>query len=530
MAGQNRQREKLGAADRSEGGRRPTRREGHQQTGEQTVGDRDRKLHSLLELGHIIGLDLQIDTMLLQIAGKAAEVMEADRCTLFLHDPTTDELWSTVALGMEGQAIRIPSGTGLAGFCFKNREVVNLGDVYVDPRFNRDVDARTGYRTRNLLCVPMHNRAGETLGVIQLLNKRGGSFTEEDATFLRAFGNHASIFIEMAQLQKARMDALEQSRDELRRLNRAKHRALHSLSHELKTPLAVIQGTVRLLKRRLASPSFPEHERLFELLERHLVRLLDIQQESDKIIRSYQNLSEEMFHEEFDRLGRELGEIRGVPSDVLAQWKDLREKVAQWLPSRAPPLKGVTLFPLVQEALEKAKERAKHRGICYFLEGRRDLSVLTEPEVLGRVIEGLLKNAIENTPDEGMIRIALEDAGHRSLLKVQDFGIGITDENQRYLFDGLFPTRETDLYSSKKPYEFGAGGKGLDLLLMRAQGKRFGFDLWVESRRCLYLSTDRDLCPGRISMCPHCRNLEDCLNSGGSTFGVFFSTQERGVS
>ncbi|OGQ07103.1 MAG: hypothetical protein A2026_03740 [Deltaproteobacteria bacterium RBG_19FT_COMBO_46_12] len=91
------------------------------------------------------------------------------------------------------------------------------------------------------------------------------------------------------------------------------------------------------------------------------------------------------------------------------------------------------------------------------------------------------------------------------------------------LFDGLFHTLDTELYRSKKPYDFGAGGKGLDLLRMKVYSKRFGFDISMASQRCLYLPTDRDLCPGRISKCPHCRVREDCFNSGGSTFSLTFT-------
>jgi hypothetical protein len=75
---------------------------------------------------------------------------------------------------------------------------------------------------------------------------------------------------------------------------------------------------------------------------------------------------------------------------------------------------------------------------------------------------------------------------------------------------------------SKNPFDFNAGGKGLDLLRMKAYGQRFGFDLSAESRRCIYLATDRDVCPGRISRCPHCTSREDCVASGGSTFSVAF--------
>lgn len=436
-----------------------------------------RKLQSLLELGRLIGLDLQLNEMLKQIAQKATEVMEADRCSLFLYDPETNELWSTVALGMGERVIRIQSGVGVSGSCFKTGEVINLEDAYDDPRFNREVDVRTGYHTRSVLCMPLYTREGEKLGVIQLLNKKDGLFTREDETFLRTFGNQASVFIEMAQLQKARIEALEQSRTELERLNRAKGKALDHLSHELRTPLSVIQGNLKLLKRRLREQVPPfEGGRLFEALEKHLNRIMDIQQETDKMIRSYQEI-----------------EIENLP-----------------------------LFPIAEQALERAKQKASHRELHFLFEGEKNLSIRLDRRILGDILEGLLKNAIENTPDEGLIRILFEQSASKILLKVEDFGIGITAENQAFIFDGFFHTQETDLYTSKRPHDFYAGGKGLDLHRMKLYGQRFGFDLSVESRRCIYIPTDRDLCPGKISACSHCKGPQDCHSSGGSTFTVSF--------
>jgi len=459
---------------------------------EQAHQEKARKLHSLLELGQIIGLDLQLNEMLLKIAQKACEVMEADRGSVFLYDSATDELWSTVAMGMGGEAIRMSSKAGIGGHSFQTGEVINLEDVYTDPRFNKEIDTHTGYRTRSLLCMPLYNRAGLKLGVIQLLNKKTGVFTEEDETFLQTFGNHASFFLEMAQLQKARFDALEQSRTELQRLNKAKSKALDHLSHELRTPIAVIQGNLRVLKQKLNVKTSPiVEEKFFKTLEKHLGRLLEIQQETEKIIQSYQDLEGDFLSDEF------------------------KQKFAI-------SFEPITLVPFSEKKLEKIKERAAHRSLHFQIEGQKDLSVPMAPRILEEILEGLLKNAIENTPDEGMIRIVVEPKGPKVLLRVQDFGIGITPENQTYIFDGLFPTQETDLYSSKRPYEFNAGGKGLELLQMKVYGQRYGLELSTESQRCIHIPTDQDLCSGKISACPHCQTQEDCLKSGGSIFTVSF--------
>jgi signal transduction histidine kinase len=507
----------------AKGDRRQVLRRTEDRVREQALSEGMRKQRSLLELGQLIGLDLKLDEMLMQIAQKACELMGADRCSIFLYEANTDELWSTVALGMGEQVIRIPSGTGIAGYCFGTRQTVNLEDAYTDPRFNREVDAHTGYRTRSLLCTPIYNRDGRTLGVIQLLNKKDGVFTKEDEIFLKTFGNHASVFIEMAQLQKARIDALEQSQKELERLNRVKTKALDHLSHELRTPLAVIKGNLLILKRKLKPQIAPvEGEKFFVALEKHLNRLLEIQQETDKIIRSYKEIEGGFLPDELEQFWRRLEDTSEIPPEIKAHWDTLKGWMTKSLSRKSGTIEFTPLFPFAEQVLKKIKQRAAHRDIHFYLEGPKGHCVSIDPRILEDVLEGLLKNAVENTPDEGMIRILLEQKDQRLLLKVQDFGIGITEENQKSIFDGLFHTQETELYTSKRPYDFNAGGKGLDLLRMKVYGQRFGFDLSLESRRCAHLPTDRDLCPGRISACHNCERPEHCFTSGGSIFYISF--------
>jgi signal transduction histidine kinase len=517
--------------ERRKGDRRKSFRRSEDRAQDQVRTTHARKLHSLLELGQLIGLDLQLNDMLLQISQKACEVMEADRCSIFLYDPNTDELWSTIALGMSGEVIRIPSGVGLAGHCFQTGETINLEDAYTDKRFNKEVDSHTGYRTRSVLCMPIYNRAGSRLGIIQLLNKKDGIFIAEDEVFLQTFGNNASVFIEMAQLQKARIDALEQSRKELEQLNRVKSKALNHLSHELRTPLSVIQGNLRLLKRKLQIQTLSEEgEKFFEILEKHLNRLFEIQIDTDKIIQSNQELEGGFLSHELDRIWGTMENISDIPPDIRAHWEAIKNWMTEDPSGKSASLETISLFSFSEKILEKAEQRSSYRNLHFYMEGMKNLRVAIEPRILEDILEGILKNAVENTPDEGVIRIFLEKKDQRSLLKVQDFGIGITEENQRYIFDGLFHTQETELYTSKKPYDFGAGGKGLDLLRMKVYGHRFGFDLTMESKRCVYLPTDRDLCPGEISACPHCKKPEDCLASGGSTFSISFPIEWRKFS
>lgn len=100
--------------------------------------------------------------------------------------------------------------------------------------------------------------------------------------------------------------------------------------------------------------------------------------------------------------------------------------------------------------------------------------------------------------------------------------MGITDEAQRRIFEGFFATQETLSYSTKKPFDFNAGGKGADLLRAKVFAERYHFKIHMTSSRCRYIPNPSDVCPGRISLCPFCSQEQDCYTSGGTTFTLLF--------
>ena len=144
---------------------------------------------------------------------RIARFMEAERAAMFLYDQENDELWSIAATGRMDDTIRIPADKGIAGHVMSSGEVLNIADAYQDPRFNQEVDRRTGFRTHNILCVPVHNDAEKRIGVVQLLNKAGG-FSERDAQLLAALTQQSAIAIENAQLSD-HLQALRQSEQAL---------------------------------------------------------------------------------------------------------------------------------------------------------------------------------------------------------------------------------------------------------------------------------------------------------------------------
>ena len=154
----------------------------------------------LLEISISIVSEIHLDPLLEKIVAAATTLLDADRGSLFLHDPAADQLYSRVAGGMAAQGIRFPAGAGLAGECFSSGKVINLPDAYADPRFNQEVDRQTGYHTHSMLCMPIVGRGGRKIGVMQILNRRGGPFGPAEERRLRAFCAQAAVAIENAQL------------------------------------------------------------------------------------------------------------------------------------------------------------------------------------------------------------------------------------------------------------------------------------------------------------------------------------------
>jgi signal transduction histidine kinase len=220
-------------------------------------------------------------------------------------------------------------------------------------------------------------------------------------------------------------------------------------------------------------------------------------------------------------------DISEVNDETRAHWRALKEWTDRFLSGSAETFQSIDLLSFIRSALEKVKQAASHRNIQFRVEGTNFLYISMDPTVLKEILEGLVKNAIENSPDGGKILISIEQKDDRVWLHVADFGIGITDENKKYILDGLFHTKETEMYASKKPYDFGAGGKGFELLRMKTYGRRFGFDVSFRSSRCIYIPSDQDLCPGNISLCSHCSTPEDCIKSGGTTFSVSFPIRPK---
>ena len=144
--------------------------------------------------------DINLGSLLQKVMGEATRMLDAERSTLFLNDDKTKELWSEVGQGLDSAQIRLPNHAGIAGAVFTSSKAINIPYAYADLRFSPAFDKKTGFFTRSILCVPIVNKYGKTIGVTQVLNKHGGPFTSQDESRLRAFTAQIAIALENAKL------------------------------------------------------------------------------------------------------------------------------------------------------------------------------------------------------------------------------------------------------------------------------------------------------------------------------------------
>ncbi|MCG2726763.1 MAG: GAF domain-containing protein [Elusimicrobia bacterium] len=160
----------------------------------------EKRLNLLVKFGGLISTETNLNKLLELIAEQVKHMLDGDRCTVFLLDNETNELWSTIAQGMDNTEIRIPYGKGIAGHVAESGQIINIKNTYADNRFNNELDKLTGYKTKTILAVPLTNINGKIIGVFEVINKNTTYFDKDDEGILMLMGSLASSAIENAQL------------------------------------------------------------------------------------------------------------------------------------------------------------------------------------------------------------------------------------------------------------------------------------------------------------------------------------------
>jgi|GEM_PF-4465414 len=211
------------------------------------------RMDLLLNSAKALASTTDIDHLLQVIVGEVQNVIECEGAGVLLYDEAKDDFfWRLVQdkqsfLSSASDSIRIPRNSGVCGWVFDTGQPALVHDAANDPRLYRPVEDKSGFQTRNMICVPLQTRE-KRLGVLYALNKNQGSFNDEDVEVMSALASNVALALENASYY----ESLVNSHKELERLNRAKSKMLHHLSHELKTPLAIIEASLAIMKRKIS--------------------------------------------------------------------------------------------------------------------------------------------------------------------------------------------------------------------------------------------------------------------------------------
>ncbi len=338
------------------------------------------RLNLLIEASKIVNSTIDIDKLLILILNAATHSIKAERGTLYLLDKDKEELWAKVAQGKDMIEIRLPIGKGLAGHVARTGETVNIPDAYNDPRFNPEIDKKSGYHTRNVLCMPMKNKEGEIVGVFQFLNKKQGVFSDDDIAFIDALSVHAAIALENARLAQEMMKS--------ERLSTV-GRMAGTIIHDIKNPMSILRMYAQLIKKRV----------------------------SDAEVSRF---ADEMIHQ-VDRFVKMTQEILDYSRGV----SELNIEPAELIEVMEASLKFI-------EADFHERHIAIVRDFQYTGPCRLDM------EKMMRVLYNLASNAADAMPDGGTLTFHTERAEKNIRITLVDTGKGIPDSIKARVFEPFF--------------------------------------------------------------------------------------------
>lgn len=335
------------------------------------------RLNLLIEASRIVNSTIDLDRLLVTILDAAARSINADRGTLYLIDEAKQELWSKAAHGKGMVEIRLPIGKGLAGYVASTGETVNIVDAYKDPRFNPEIDRRSGYKTHNVLCMPMRDKEGRIVGVFQFLNKRTGPFTSEDESFIEALSVHAAIAVHNARLAADMVQSERLS---------AVGRMASTIIHDIKNPMGTLRMYAQVIQKKSGSE---ELAAMAEEIIHQVDRFVNMTQE---ILDFSRGVSE--MHKETVLLGEVLeGSLKFIEADLSKR-----------------NVKLVRNF--------------EYTGECTM-----------DVEKMVRVFYNVASNAADAMPSGGSLTIHTARTDNRLTIEFADTGTGIPEEIRHRIFE-----------------------------------------------------------------------------------------------
>ena len=457
------------------------------------------------------------------VSNEVKRLMDSEGALVTLLDEENRELffigaaYDDMATQKRVKEIRFPIDKLIAGQVIKTGEAMIIHDTLTDPSIHQERDRIMGYQTRSLLLVPLKSK-DRIIGVLCAINKKKGRFDQGNMKLLSLVAATVELSIENARFS----EEVKKAYREVSSLNRAKDKVINHLSHELKTPVSVLSGSLSIIAKKLALLPDKNWENTLSRGERNLDRIIEIQNQVEDIMRGRHYEPHHVLSQMVDLCADELETLVAEQVGEGEIVKTIRKRIDGIFGPKEMTSQLLVLDQVVKDRLEVLKPLFSRRNAKIVENFKPTHAISIPPEPLRKVIDGLIRNAVENTPDEGKIEISVVQTNGMVQAEVRDYGVGIIEDAQRRIFEGFFATQDTLAYSSKRAFDFNAGGKGADLLRMKIFAERYGFKIRMTSTRCPFIPEETDPCPGTISGCSHCSGPVDCFVSGGTTFELQF--------
>lgn len=364
-------------------------------------------LKKLLEISIKLTSERNLDKLLNLIVEYSLEFLNAERATVFLYDEKNKELYSKVGTGVNQKEIRFSIEAGIAGYVARTGETLIIHDPYNHPLFNKEIDSRTGFRTRDILSVPMKNLEDKIIGVFQVLNKVDGKFNQLDSEYAQALASISAVAIETARLideQKKQYELLQKAYNELQEaqetiIRQEKFATIGQLAsginHEIKNQLGVVMAVEAIRKMYPDNAKVQMYTQLILEARNRIVSLLD--------------------------------EIRD-----FAKKKDYEKSETE-------------LIPLIKNTITLCQFDKDLDSIKIIFQPDESLQPLSliNADKIQQVLINLIRNAGHASPPKSKIEIELLREENYWLIKIRDYGKGIPDEIREKVWEPFFTTKSS---------------------------------------------------------------------------------------
>lgn len=406
-----------------------------------------QELKTLNEIGQAITSTLDLKKTLTLITSHTTHLMNVAAASVVLRDDEAGEVWFAAASGEGSEAViglRMALGQGIAGWVAAQGEPVIISDVYADQRFFREVDKNSGFTTQSIVCVPLQSK-GNTIGAIEVMNKKSGEFNKDDLTLLQALAAPAAAAIENAQLYEEQADTIRRlAETQSQLIQTAKLAGVGQLAagiaHEINNPLTTIIGLTSLLLDTSTPPDEAERLEDLQLISQEAWRARDIVRRLLNFARTDTPKRQPTDLNQLIEESVQLVYTKGV-SYRIELHKNLQPLPELWLDINQ--IKQV-LINLLNNAIQAMLEANESRPAILtvstiLLPGKADQtnqSVKSLPSARAKNGQSIKSNTLVKKAS------AAVDIESRVLCEISDTGPGINPEYLDKVFDPFFTTKE----------------------------------------------------------------------------------------